>query len=346
MEFLEVDGSQGEGGGQILRSAVAFSAILKVPVRVVRIRAGREAPGLKRQHLSSLRVLAKVFSGELEGATEGSSEIGFVPGRSGPGEVELDMGTAASITLVLQAVIPAVALGGAGLSLKLVGGTDVPWSPTFDYFRRVASEGYKAIGVRARVEATRRGYYPRGGGAVNATVEPSGGVTPLTLTSRRKASSATVVSRCGGLPRKVAERQSEAASEVLSSSGLVVEGAEVADGPSDSPGTSVLIYKVGEGVLLGADSIGARGKPAEEVGREAARRFIASEESGGCLDANLADMVLPLLSLATRPSKVKVPELTPHLESGLSLAAQFTGCRWKAVPERKGVLVQVDPVAP
>ncbi|MDG6989111.1 MAG: RNA 3'-terminal phosphate cyclase [Nitrososphaerota archaeon] len=343
MEFVEVDGSQGEGGGQILRTAVAFSAIKKVPVKIARIRAGRDVPGLKRQHVTSLRVLAGAFSGRLEGAREGSPEVSFVPGEPVQERMQLDTGTAASITLVLQAVIPAVALSGARLSLKLVGGTDVPWSPTFDYFQRVAAEGYRAVGISARVEAARRGYYPRGGGEVTAEVEPSRGVVPLTLVSRRAVSSAKVVSRCGGLPREVAERQSAAAAAELSGRGIAVDEAEALDGPSDSPGTSVLVYRAGEGVIIGSDSIGAKGKPAEDVGHEAARGFAAAEESGGCLDANLADMLLPLLSLAAGPSLVKVPALTSHLETGLRLASQFTGCQWKAEREGNGVLVEVDP---
>ncbi|MDG6963926.1 MAG: RNA 3'-terminal phosphate cyclase [Nitrososphaerota archaeon] len=343
MEFVVVDGSQGEGGGQILRTAVAFSAIKKVPVRIVRIRAGRDVPGLKRQHVTSLTVLARAFSGRLEGAVEGSSEVSFVPGEPALERLEVDMGTAASIPLVLQAVIPAVALSEAKLSLRLVGGTDVPWSPTFDYFQRVATEGYRAVGISARVEAARRGYYPRGGGEVTAEVGPSGGVTSLTLVSRPAVSSTRVVSRCGRLPRRVAERQSAAAVAELSGKGIAVEQAEVSDEPSDSPGTSVLVYRAGEGVIMGSDSIGAKGKPAEDVGSEAAKGFVAAQESGGCLDANLADMVLPLLSLAAAPSLVKVPAMTSHLETGLRLASQFTGCRWMADREADGVLVAVYP---
>ena len=342
MDFIEVDGSQGEGGGQILRSAVAFSAIRRVPVRVVNIRAGREVPGLKRQHLSALRVLAEVFGGELSGATEGSQEVKFAPGVPRRDAVSADMGTAASITLVLQAVVPAIALSGSRLRLQLVGGTDVPWSPTFDYFGEVAKAGYRALGLDVEVNVSRRGYYPRGGGVVAASIEPCGGVSALDLTSRAPVKSVRVVSRCGSLPKTVAQRQADSAVETLRRAGVSAQS-EVSAADSDSPGTSVLVAHVDDGALLGSDAVGAKGKPAEEVGREAAERFLVANRTGGCMDANLADMLLPLLSLAKRESRVRIAAMTSHLESGLRLATLFAGCRWTAVPSEGGVITTVTP---
>ena len=343
VEQVEVDGSLGEGGGQILRTAVAFSVIRQVPVRVVKIRAGREAPGLKRQHVSALSVLASIFGGTLEGASEGSATVRFDPGRQQVEVHSLDMGTAASISLVLQAVIPAVALGGSKLKLSLAGGTDVPWSPTFDYFRSVVIGGYRAIGIEAEVQVHRRGYYPKGGGAVTAEVSGSRPPLPLDMTERKAITGATLASRCGMLPRAVAERQAEAASDRLSRSGIALDACEVTEERSSSPGTSVTISSVGEGCFVGADALGARGKPAERVGLEAAERFVLAAESGACMDVNVADMLIPLLSLAPRPSRVRVPAVTPHLESGLRLAELFTSCTWSVENGRRGTVVSVFP---
>jgi RNA 3'-phosphate cyclase len=340
---VEVDGSQGEGGGQILRTALAFSAIKQVPVRVVKIRGGREVPGLKRQHLSALKILASVFDGRLEGASEGSTEVTFFPGRPGLRSFSVDMETAASITLVLQAVIPAVALSGAALTLALTGGTDVPWSPTFDYFREVVLRGYRAIGIDADADVRRRGYYPRGGGQVVATIRGCRPLSPVDLISMPGLAPASVASRCGLLPKKVAERQAAAATAVLRAGGVAVDRTEVTEERSSSPGTSVLVFSVGGGVYIGSDALGSRGKPAEEVGSEAAERFISTLRSGACVDAHLADMVVPLLSLADGASRVRIPEVTPHLESGLRLAEQFTGCRWSAEPDGGGVVLSVFP---
>ena len=343
VDRVEVDGFQGEGGGQILRTALAFSVIRRAPVRVVNIRAGREVPGLKRQHISVLRVLAAVFGGALSGDAEGSMEVDFTPGLAKLQSYQTDMGTAASITLVLQAVVPAVALGGSGLELELTGGTDVPWSPTFDYFRDVVVRGYSAIGIEAGVAATRRGYYPKGGGRVTVKISPCRSITPLELDFSPTVTKARLASRSGLLPKRVAERQAEAASGILEKAGIGVEGVEVTEEAANSPGTSILLSSVGPAHFIGSDAIGARGKPAEKVGAEAAERFLHAVESGGCMDSNLADMLLPLLSLARGPSKVRIPEVSPHLESGLRLAEQFTSCGWSVQREGRGAVVGIRP---
>jgi RNA 3'-phosphate cyclase len=343
MEFLEVDGSQGEGGGQILRTALAFSGILSKPVKVAKIRAGRPTPGLKRQHVSAVEVLAEVFGGEVIGAKEGSSEVTFVPGSPLGGSLAFDMGTAASITLVLQALVPAVAIAGSSLSIELVGGTDVPWSPTFDYFRDVVKQAFGAIGIKFEATAIRRGYYPRGGGMVKASIEPCKSVVPLDLRVRPSLTDVGIRSRCGGLPRHVAERQLGAASAVLTKSGIRMGRSEVAAEQTLSPGSSVLVYSTALGFYLGSDAIGARGKRAEAVGADAANRFVALAASGACLDSNLADMLIPLLSLAPGPSMVKIPEGTSHLESGLRLAKQFTSCTYSVDQKGNSSLVTITP---
>ena len=343
VELTEVDGSRGEGGGQILRTAVAFSVIVGKAVRVREIRAGRDPPGLKRQHVSVLQVLAKVFGGELTGATEGSNTVTFVPGRGGSRKVSVDMGTAASITLVLQAVVPAVALTRSSLELHLVGGTDVPWSPTYDYFDRVVREAYQSIGIRFDTTAARRGYYPRGGGRVSASIEPTESVSSMDLTTREEIPGVRLLSRCARLPRHVAERQISSAVDVLEKSGLKILETNAKEEEADSPGSSILVYSTGAGAFLGADSIGSRGKRAEEVGADAAERFATGARSGAVLDANLADMVLPLLAFAPRPSKLAVPAVTSHLRSGLELAVQFTGCSWSAESRDGAVVVNINP---
>jgi len=343
VEYVEVDGSRGEGGGQILRTAVAFSAILGRPVRIEKIRGGRQVPGLKRQHVSALRVLANVFAGALEGASEGSSVVTFAPGEQRKEKLSLDMGTAASITLVLQAVIPAVALARSHLDLELVGGTDVPWSPTYDFFAEVVRAAYERIGIEFTVAASRRGYYPRGGGKVTAAIWPSAGLRPLALAGKQEVKEVLLVSRCGGLPRHVAERQLGSATADLVQAGFGIASTKLTEEQSDSPGSSILAYHVGPSAYIGTDGIGAKGKRAEEVGRETAARFIGAARSGGCFDSNLADMVIPLLSLAPGESRVAIPPLTPHLVSGLELASQFTGCSW-SVEEGEGIrTVTVSP---
>jgi RNA 3'-terminal phosphate cyclase (ATP) len=346
LDYVEVDGSEGEGGGQILRSSIALSAIKGVPVRVTNVRAGRPEPGLRRQHVSTLKVMAAVFGGELEGAAEGSSQVAFVPGPPRSGSLSLDMGTAASITLVLQAVVPAVALSRSKLALELAGGTDVPWSPTFDYLDLVAREAYGALGIRFSLQALRRGYYPRGGGRVRAVIEPCESVLALDLEKASATSGARVLSRCSGLPRHVAERQLESAVSSLGSKGISVESRVVSEEASDSPGSSVLVYHVGEGTFLGSDSIGARGRRAEEVGAEAGLGFSEVSSSGARLDSHVADMVVPLLSESARTSRVRVHRVTPHLESGLRLARRFAHFDFSVDDQGGSSVITITPPGP
>ena len=147
MEFLEIDGSFGEGGGQTIRIATSFAVILNRPIRVNRVRAGRRIPGLRPQHAATLRILTEICGGTLEGGTVGSTEFTFIPGRVEKRSMTVDMGTAASVTLALQAIVPAISLSGSSLDLDLIGGTDVPWSPTCDYFSQVFSPCLRRLGI-------------------------------------------------------------------------------------------------------------------------------------------------------------------------------------------------------
>jgi RNA 3'-phosphate cyclase len=343
VEFLDVDGSYGEGGGQILRTALAFSTITRRPVRVSKIRAGRDVPGLRRQHVSSLRVLGAVFDSKLDGVAEGSSEVSFVPGLPRAEYISLDMKTAASITLVLQAVIPAVALTHSRLTLELVGGTDVPWSPTFDYFDSIVRIAYGAIGIKFSARAVRRGYYPRGGGQAVVKVEPCEALRPLQLVEQPRVEAVDLTSRYALLPRHVAERQLGSAVAALEEKGFRIERKLVAEEQADSPGSSVLVSSSGDSFFLGADKLGARGCPSEEVGRAAAERFASLARSGACVDDNLADMLAPLLSLASGPSALRVARVSKHLDAGVYIAKLFSSCEYNIREEGQGAVVAIRP---
>jgi RNA 3'-terminal phosphate cyclase (ATP) len=341
--MLEVDGSHGEGGGQILRTALMLSVVMKRPIRVTKIRAGREVPGLKRQHVATLKVLGDVFDCELTGTAEGSTEVSFVPGPLRLGSLAIDMKTAASITLLLQTVVPAVALSGSGLSIELRGGTDVPWSPTFDYFDTVVRRAFAAMGIAFRADATRRGYYPRGGGRVKVVVEPCRSLQPMRLARPPRAGAVDIVSRCAVLPRHVAERQLKTAEALLRDRGVKVGDTRVVEETADSPGSSILASATGDSFFLGSDAIGARGKASEEVGRGAAEGMLSSVAAGACVDANLADMLAPLLSLAPGPSELRVPSVSKHLETSIYVAKLFRPCNYTTAPDGTGSVVSIAP---
>jgi len=181
-----------------------------------------------------------------------------------------------------------------------------------------------AIGIRFSMNVSKRGYYPNGGGRASVHVDPSERVEPLRLGRRVAERAAFLVSRCGRLPVSVAERQAKAAASVLGAKGVDLVAKDVRLEDSISPGSSLVVSLVGEGCYLGGDSIGARGKPAETVGIEAARSFLESFATGASVDVHLADMIAPLLCLSDASSELLVPLVTEHLRTSLHVAGQFT----------------------
>jgi RNA 3'-phosphate cyclase len=343
---VEVDGSFGEGGGQILRTAVCFSMVLGLPIHVTRIRAGRKVPGLRPQHSATIEILAEICSAAVEGAGVGSTELMFSPGRVERNRGSFNLGTAASIPLVLQAVVPAVSLMGVSYDLELVGGTDVPWSPTSDYLERVVVPAMSAVGIGFSFSVQKRGYYPNGGGSATVHVDACERVKAVRLDSKRvgaKGNGVSLVSRCGRLPVSVAERQVKSAVAVLRARGVDAVEREVRLEDSVSPGSSMLVSLVEEGCYLGGDAIGARGKPAESVGREAAERFLAAFTSGARADAHLADMLAPVLCLSDSPSAILIPYVTEHLRTSLHVARQFTSAEHGFEDRGGAELLSISP---
>jgi RNA 3'-terminal phosphate cyclase (ATP) len=345
---VKVDGSFGEGGGQILRTAVCFSMVLGVPIHVTNIRAGRKIPGLRPQHSATIKILGEICSAEVEGAEVGSTELRFSPGEVETNRGSFNLGTAASIPLVLQAVIPAVSLMGRSYDVELVGGTDVPWSPTSDYLDRVVAPAMGAVGIGFTFRVERRGYYPNGGGRASVHVEACERVEALRLASERsegkKDGSVSLISRCGRLPVSVAERQARAAVSVLRARGVKeVVQKEVRLENSVSPGSSMLVSQVGGGCYIGGDSIGARGKPAETVGMEASGSFLAAFSTKARADVHLADMLAPVLCLSDAPSALLVPYATEHLRTSLHVAKQFTSAEYEFEDRGDAVLLTISP---
>ena len=170
---LRIDGSQGEGGGQILRTAVSLSAITGTPIEVTNIRAKRSNPGLRPQHMTGIKIIADLFHANVENLQVGAEWVMFAPSdKFEGGSVKVDVGTAGSIPMILMAVVPAVSLSNNGVEIEITGGTDVRASPTIDYVRHVVAASYRSIGVKFSADVIRRGYYPKGGGIVKTTIEP------------------------------------------------------------------------------------------------------------------------------------------------------------------------------
>ncbi len=312
--MIEIDGSFGEGGGQIVRTAVALSAVTGEPVRITRIREGRKNPGLSPQHVTAILALAKVTNARIEGAKPRSQEITFRPGEVRGGEREIDIGTAGSITLLIQCFLPALVFADSPATLTVRGGTDVKWSPTIDYLSRVALPAFAEFGVQSRLSCERRGYYPRGGGL--ATLEVVPGKLKRADLLAVEPGPVEGISHSSNLPEHVAKRQAEAAAEVLKGSGF---DAKISCETNTLPST-------GSGITLwsgrrGASALGERGLPAEKVGASAAEEMAAELRSKAAVDRYLADQLVPYLALAG--GSYTAPEVSRHASTNIWTATRF-----------------------
>jgi RNA 3'-terminal phosphate cyclase (ATP) len=324
--LIKIDGSQGEGGGQILRTAISLSAITGGPVEVTGIRAGRPNPGLRPQHASAVKAVADLFHADVENLQVGSEWVRFSPKKFEGGEAKVDVGTAGSISLLLMTVIPAVALSNNSLQIEVIGGTDVRASPTTDYLRHVVAPAYRSIGIKFDIEVLKRGYYPKGGGVVRASIEACKSPGTMELLNAR-ATEPKIASVCGQLPKHVAERQISSALLALEKKGVRCNNYSASFESSLSPGTSILVYSASDfGPFVGGDSIGELGKRAEVVGAEAAERYLRG--SAAPVDPFLADMLVLPLALAKGRSRYRSAEVTEHLRTNLQVASQMTGCKY------------------
>ncbi len=330
--MIVIDGSIGEGGGQILRSAIGLAAVLGKPIKIVNIRAKRRNPGLQHQHLTAVKAIAEISNASIDGGYIGSKELVFKPGKVGGGIYRFDIGTAGSTTLVLQALLPILPFLDRETVIEIIGGTDVPWSPPIDYIRYVLIPILRQFGYNVEVELIRRGHYPRGGGIIRIRVIPTSFIEPIDLVDRGDLELIGGRSHCVKLPRHIAERQARAAKEYLASKGLNIpidielEFYEPQKDPHLGPGSGIVLYAKTSRSILGGDSLGEKGKPAEVVGREAAEKLYDEIVSGAALDRHAGDMVIPIAAIAKGESRFTVSTITLHMETVVEIAKILTSC--------------------
>ncbi|MCD6177690.1 RNA 3'-terminal phosphate cyclase [bacterium] len=327
--MIEIDGSIGEGGGQILRTASALSVITNKPLHVFNIRKGREEPGLKTQHLLGLRALAQFSQGRLEGDFLGSKEIKFWPNQNFKRNISINIPTAGSITLLLQTLLLPGLFSQEGLEIRFRGGaTDTFFAPTIDYFRLVFLKILQKIlpeNSKIDIQIKKRGYYPEGGAELEVKIPPlKGKLNSLNLLDRGNLRKISIYSGASELlkERKVAERQIAGVKEILGKLKLPIEEF-IEYHKTQCPGSNICLVAEFENTVIGADNLGRIGKKAEEIGKEVALDLINQEKSKACLDKHLADQILPYLALAEGKSQVTVSEITNHCKTNIWVIEKF-----------------------
>ena len=323
--MIEIDGSFQEGGGALLRVSTALSALTGKAFHMENIRVGRPKPGMMMQHFSAAQAIAYLSNAQVNGLELGSTQITFIPGQLRGGKIDVDVQTAGSSSLILQAMIIPAIFAPEAVEIEIRGGTDVRWAPSVDYLGHVTLSILQSMGVSVKLEVLSRGYYPRGGGLIQAIIKPVGKLKPLNI-HELEVDLIKGISHSNRLPRHVAVRQADSAEKILRSAGHDVEIEVESDSDGLGPGSGLVLWSEFKGKSIprvGASSLGKPGKPAEVVGREAATEILSCISRGAALDQYTGDQIIPYMAISGS-SSVKIARLTKHTLTNIYAAEKFT----------------------
>jgi len=340
--LLEIDGSYGEGGGQILRNAVALSTLTKSPVKITNIRANRPNPGIKPQHYISIKSIQELCDAKTKGLEIGSSTLSFTPGDFKGGKYKFDIGTAGSITLVFQACILASLNSTEPVIIKLNGGTDVKWSPSWDYFTKVFLPILKKMGASIETKLISRGYYPKGGGEAEIIINPCKKIKPLILDKYQEFSDVKGLINIAGLPDHISTRIKRSAIKLLLKENFM-SNIEIERFSSLSQGTGITLWIESKDTIIGTTFLGDRGISSEEVGRNAVINLLSEIQSFSTLDVYAFDQLLAYMALADGPSSCFVKELSNHANTNIWLIKQFLDVDFEAKNKEDNFKITISP---
>ena len=351
--MITLDGSYGEGGGQILRTALALSALTQLPFKIVKIHENRVDSGLKPQHLACINAVKKICNASVEGEQIGSKEISFFPKKIDNSNLKIDIGTAGSVTLLLQSILLPCLFAKKNSMITILGGTDVQWSPQVNYVQEVFIPQIKRFVGKIDLKLIKRGYYPAGGGEIVLKIKPKfkiEGVFSLQSIRQKLAEIKQIVlveqnnlmlikgishASTGLSSAKVAERQAHGAQDFIAkklhcSVNIRNEYAETL-----SAGSGICLWAVfsklsddidiENPIIVGADVLGEKAFPAEQVGQKCAEILLKTVSSGVALDDFLSDQLIPLIALI-KGSRIKPANITSHLTANIYVVEQFFGC--------------------
>lgn len=323
---IEIDGTMGEGGGQVLRSTLSLSLLTGRPVHLVRIRAGRDRPGMAYQHLMAVQSAARIGRARVEGDRIGSQELRFSPGRITPGDYHFDIGTAGATSLVLQTLLLPLALAEGPSRLQIRGGTHVPWSPCFHYLDWHWRVILAQAGIDFELRMPMAGFYPAGGGELQAAIPGHAQIRGIHHVTRGRLLRIKGLSAVANLPEDIAERQRRRAMNQLQHLGCPIEIA-LENLPAASPGTVLVLLTEFEHAQVCCFALGARGKRAERVADEAVAELLHFLATDSTVDRWLADQLLLPLSFANAPSVLHTSEVTLHLQTQAEVIQRFMPAR-------------------
>jgi len=351
-EVVEIDGSLGHGGGQLLRTSLSLSVLLRKPFHITKIRAGRPRAGLQRQHLACVQALAKISGAKVGGCQLNSQELLFEPfstkktlgfKESGVENVFFDIQTAGSTLLLLQALLPPLAFAASPTKIELRGGTCAHFAPPHPYVQRVFVPALARMGLRLETSVEKWGWFPKGGGVLHAVVYPVERLSAFKATARGTLKELNCVAAFSNLPEHVARRMKATALKHFTEKPVGVQPRiEVVRAPATGEGAMFFAEAKYEHSIAGFSSIGERGKPAEKVAEEACDFFSVFHSSNAAVDEHLADQLAVYCALAQGRSEFTVPRASKHLESNIWVIEKFLPVKFEVISSKDVVNVAVD----
>ncbi len=319
---IVIDGSIGEGGGQVLRTSLALSALLERPLVIQNVRVGRKKPGLRPQHLTAVRALARISAAEVVGDAENSTSLIFIPQSIRGGNYRFRIGTAGSVSLLAAAILPPLLFAPHPSMVVLEGGTHVPFSPVFHYLEKVFLPILRRMGGEVSATLDRWGWYPRGGGKCTLRITPCQGLKALHLPQRGRLSNLTLMLGLAGLPLHIIDREESHVRIRLEEAGYAIER-RFEPAPSPGQGNVLLLRGEYEEGVAGFSALGKKGRPAEQVAEDLCRQFLDFENGNGSVDKHLADQLLLYMALAKGDSILIAEKVTSHLMTNIEIIEKF-----------------------
>lgn len=341
-KLLEIDGSYGEGGGQILRNAIAFSVLTDKSIKVTNIRKNRPNAGIKAQHYIAIKSIKDLFNAEVQGFEIGSSELIFIPGELKIGTYKFDVGTAGSITLIFQAIILACMKTKDDIVISICGGTDVKSSPSWDYFENVYIPIIKKMGYTNTPKLLNRGYYPRGGGEATIIIKPCEKLFPLKLTDEEEFTSINGKINISNLTDDISTRIKHMIIKNLLKNNYQAS-ILVNRQNSLSAGVGATLWTKSKNAILGSAVIGEKSMSSEELGQNVVMNLIKEINSGATIDVHAFDQILPFLILAKKNGRsiCRISKLSNHASTSMWLAKKFFKVDFKITKYEDYITVEV-----
>ena len=341
--MLHIDGSQQSGSGTIVRYSVGLAALLGQELRLTNIRAKRDKPGLRLQHLTSIKAVADLCNGRIEGARVGTSEIVFKPGKfvSG-GHFQWDIGTAGSTTMLALTLLPAVSFTESQFTCRISGGLFQDFAPSAFHMKYVLLPALHKMGMQAELEIVRPGYVPTGGGIIELSVKPAeGGLIALQLPERGSIVKIDGIALCSHLKeRKVSDRMADECRRTLVATGYDASIRPIYNTTAPQSGAALAVFAhTATGCVIGADGAGAPHRTSEYIGRRVATQLIEDVNSGATVDRFLADQLVVFAALSRGTTHYRIPRLTEHVETNLWLVETILGVRTRVSQD---LIVEID----